>query len=183
LSPERIRLPSALRAASVVSEPAEVYTRRLWAAELAAAEQRGHKRGHAEALARYADTIQKVVEGVEDAGERAVEGLAARTAVLVAAVSSQVLRQELEAGRYNIERMVRDTLATAATGRSPCTVRVHPDDAQKLAAVPFRSGTSVEADSEVAPGCVQVESAHGLVVREIEEILRQLRANLERVGP
>lgn len=167
----------------LVTESVEDYTRARWAEELAVAEQRGYERGHAFALDQYAHTIDTLVNGVRAAGERAVDGLATRTAVLVAAVSSQVLRRELEAGRYDIEGMVRDTLTTAATGRVPCTVRVHPDDAQRLEAVRFRSGTVVEADGDVALGCVQVESVHGLVVREIEEILRQLRSNLELVGP
>ena len=183
MSIEALQLPSAPIAVRLVPESAEGYTRALWAEELAAAEQRGYERGHASALEQYAGTIQTAVDGIRVAGDRAVDGLSTRTALVVAAVSSHVLRRELDAGRYDIERMVRDTLATAATGRVPCTVRVHPDDAHRLEAVPFRTGTKVEADGDVALGCVQVESAHGLVVREIEEILRQLRANLERVGP
>jgi len=179
LSPDALYLPGRPRSVVVRNETPEVYL----ATRIAELERNtlelGRRAGREAALAEFAELFASLADDAIAAGERAAAGLASQTALLVTAVASQVLRKELEAGRYDIERMVRETLAVAATGRAPCTVRVHPDDAEHLASVRFRSGTTVVADAELRQGSVHVESSHGLVVREIDIILRQLRATLE----
>jgi hypothetical protein len=50
-------------------------------------------------------------------------------------------------------------------------VHLNPDDLARLEGVRFRAGTRLEADSGVRRGDVHVESALGLLVREIDALL------------
>jgi flagellar biosynthesis/type III secretory pathway protein FliH len=181
-SPERLRLPARPRAVRVSAQGYEAFLDARVAEVAAAAERRGMRAGRAEALAELGALVDSAVEQTHAAGERAAAALAARTAECVVTVAAHVLKREIDAGRYDIERMVRDTLATAATGHAPCVVRVHPSDADRLAAVPFRARTEVRADPELSPGSVQVDTAQGAVVRDVHVVMRQLRFALEALA-
>ena len=50
-----------------------------------------------------------------------------------------------------------------------------PSDAERLKPLPFRSGTKIEADPEVAPGDVHVTTPHGVLVRDQDEVLEAIR--------
>lgn len=178
-SPESLRLPQAPRAVRVSSLAPEAFLAAEVERVRAAADAAGRVAGRRAALEEFGALFAALEAGARAAGERGAADLAARTAQCVVAVAGRVLCRELDAGRYDIERMVRETLAAAAAGRAPCTVRVHPADAERLAAVPFRAGTTIEPDAELALGCVEVESAQGLVARDVDDVLRQVGAALE----
>ena len=90
-----------------------------------------------------------------------------------------VVAGEISTHAYvEIPRIVRDTLSASGVGRGACVVHVHPRDAERLRGVPFRSGTEIEADPEVAEGDVHVTTPHGLLVREIDELLLAVRSRL-----
>jgi flagellar biosynthesis/type III secretory pathway protein FliH len=137
-----------------------------------------------------------IAEGERRAQERAVvrldlasaqldharEQAAAQTAQLVAPIVIEiariVLHSEIAAGHFDIERVVRDTLAQSGVGRGRCTVHLHPVDAAALANVRFRADTHIEPDDSVARGDVHVTTPHGLLVREVDEILRAIASRL-----
>jgi flagellar biosynthesis/type III secretory pathway protein FliH len=86
-------------------------------------------------------------------------------------ITRALVRAEVRAQRHDVEKIVRETLAAAATERGPCVVHLNPDDLARLEGVRFRAGTRLEADSGVRRGDVHVESALGLLVREIDALL------------
>lgn len=182
-SPERLSLPRAPSAVRVSPLAPEAFLAAEVERVRATAEARGREAGRREALDEFGALFEGLQAAASASGERAAAALAARTAQCVVAVAERILCRELDAGRYDIERMVRETLAAAAVGRAPCTVRVHPGDAERLAAVPFRAGTVIEPDAELSPGCVHVESAQGLVARDVDDVLRQVGAALEALEP
>jgi len=101
---------------------------------------------------------------------------------LALSIASAILGTEIAQGRYDLEGLVRATLAEANVGRNACVVHLNPVDHARLAEIKFRSGTTVEADEGVPLGDVHVETSMGLLVREaagsLEKIERSLREEL-----
>jgi flagellar biosynthesis/type III secretory pathway protein FliH len=99
-------------------------------------------------------------------------------------IAQHLLRSEIDAGKYGIEQIVRETLHESRVGRAECLVHLHPDDYERLSDVPFRSGTKLQPDDGVPRGEVQVESALGCIVRDIDRALEsigeRLRGELNR---
>jgi type III secretion protein L len=107
-----------------------------------------------------------------------VESVAATAVELAVEIARHLVRAEVDAGRHDVERIVRETLAAGATGRAECVVHVHPDDAAALAGVPFRSGTRIEPDVGVGRGEVQVVTPNGLLVRDLDEAFDEIRRRM-----
>jgi hypothetical protein len=57
-------------------------------------------------------------------------------------------------------------------------VHVNPVDAERLADVPFRAGTELEADPGVPAGSVHVTTPQGLLVRDLDQALGSIREHL-----
>jgi hypothetical protein len=93
---------------------------------------------------------------------------------------ASLTRSEIRAGRHDIERIVREALAASGVGRGEALVHVHPSDAARLAEVPFRANTRIEADPALRAGDVHVTCAQGVLVREIDEALGGLRERLRQ---
>jgi len=107
----------------------------------------------------------------------------AHTAVeLAVEIARHLVAVEVQAGRHDVERIVRDVLAASGVGRGECVVHLHPDDTAALAGVAFRAGTRIEPDLGVERGEVQVQTPSGLFVRDLsdalEEIGRRIRSSL-----
>ena len=77
-----------------------------------------------------------------------------------------------------VANIVWITLAASGVGRGGCTVHLSPADATAAAGIAFRSATRVEPDPDVADGCVQVETPHGLLVRDLNAALASIGARL-----
>lgn len=136
--------------------------------ELERAEARGRIAGSAD-CGRLLDQAAAKLE----TSRKEAEGELARFVTRFAEqVTRRLLHTELDKGTHQIEAMVRETLARSGVGRGTCVVHVHPADAETLAPVVFRSGTSIEADAGVARGCVQVTTPQGLLVRDIDLCVR-----------
>lgn len=105
--------------------------------------------------------------------------LARSAAELALEIARTLLRHEIGRGNYDIEKIVRETLAEAATGRSSCVVHLNPLDHARLGEVRFRSGTRIEPDEGVARGDVHVETALGLLVRDIDGALDSIAKRLQ----
>ena len=95
-------------------------------------------------------------------------------------IARHLVRREIAAGRHDVERLVRETLAQSGVGREACVVHLAPEDLAALEGVAFRAGTALEADPTVSRGEVHVTTAQGLFVREIEPILSGLLERLTR---
>jgi len=73
---------------------------------------------------------------------------------------------------------VRSPLAASEIKRGRCVVRLHPDDVAALQGVTCRDETEIQADVEVEPGAVVLETPKGLLVREPEAVLDDIREQL-----
>lgn len=183
MSPERKR---TVRIAATTAPSAA----RLGSGDLEAATARAFQRREDEAYARGLEAGRRAAhlelgQGFEAALERldasrdaALERINHTSIELALGIARQLLRAELPTERYDLEGIVRSTLAFSESGRGPCVVHVHPADAERLADVPFRAGTKIEADTGVPQGSVHVTTPHGLLVRDLDEALRSIGERL-----
>lgn len=145
---------------------------------LASAAAAAHAEGRRAAIADAAQILEKAGEKLDAAREEATAQVASTAVQLAVGIAQELLRTEIAAGRYDLERIVREALAFSGVGRAPCVVHLHPTDAATLASVRFRAGTAIEADEAVSRGDVHVSTPRGLLVREVDETLRSIRARL-----
>lgn len=142
------------------------------------------------ARARAADERDSATRALERAAERLdafraeAEASLSRTATeLAIAIARRLLRSELSRGNVDLERVVRETLAAASSERGACVVHLNPADLAALEGVEFRAGTRLCADVEVARGDVHVETALGLIVRELDGALESIAGELREQLP
>lgn len=145
------------------------------AARLEHARAEGERRGRAEA----GGALEAAIERLQAFEQEAHAALAATAVELGVQIARTLLRGEIQHDRHDIERVVRTTLAEAATGRAPCVVHLHPADHARLAETKFRSGTRIEPDVGVAKGDVHVETSLGLLVRDIDDALAAIARRLK----
>lgn len=165
--PERVRMHAPPTAARVVlGELGDWRERRAHA--------RGFAEGRAQALDQAAGALETAAAELE-----AEHARAAKLAVEMALEISRVLlRREAQAGNYDLETIVRETLAVSGVDRGRCVVHLNPEDAKTLEHVTFRAGTVIEPDVAVARGNVQVSTPRGLLVREFEQALDAIGGEL-----
>ena len=142
---------------------------------LARARAEGERRGRAAAAALLDEAVTRLAAFEDDA--RAA--LARAAAELALEIARTLLRKELPKEDYDLERIVRETRGEAAVGRAPCVVHLNPADHARLAEVRFRSGTRLEPDPGVARGDVHVETALGLLVRDLDGALEAIGKRLQ----
>ncbi|MFT5048653.1 MAG: flagellar biosynthesis/type III secretory pathway protein FliH [Chlamydiales bacterium] len=122
-------------------------------------------------LTERAEAIDAVHQKIEaDLPEFAIQ--------LAVGIAREILRTELGAGNYDVEAIVRNALAVAATGRSACVIHLHPDDLESCDPSRFRSNTRFEADPDIARGDVHVTTPQGLLVRDVDAALTRVREEL-----
>ena len=170
------RPPTGVR---VVDGTSEAYVARVQRSTLDDAYARGLAEGERRALERGASALDAAAERLDEARTKAQPELAATAIDLAIEIARAVVRCEIEAGHHGIEKIVRETLATSGVGRGACVVHVHPTDAERLKPIPFRTGTVIEADPEVAPGDVHVTTPHGVLVRDVDDVLAAVRDRLQ----
>jgi flagellar biosynthesis/type III secretory pathway protein FliH len=161
-------------AARVVAGDLDAFVERLRRAAYEEGEAAG-RRAEREGAARRLD---EAAERADAAGGEAAADLAHTAVQLALEIARQLVRREVDAGRHDLERIVRDTLAAAGAGRGACVVHLHPSDVEALRGARFRSGTRLQADVGVARGDVHVETSLGLMVREIDDALAAIGARL-----
>lgn len=144
-------------------------------AKIAGAEREA---GFAEATASAAKALSMAVDQLDEARERAEEALSADAVALGLEIARQILKIEIEAANYDLEKIVRATLAASGVKRGHCIVHVHPEDAAMLESVVFRDETVVSPDGDIARGTVHVETPRGLLVREPNAALEEIREQL-----
>jgi flagellar assembly protein FliH len=157
----------------------ELLAERSIAARVEAAFEHGRREAQAAQLASAAAALEAASARVDEARAEAVEELTETAITLGLEVAEQLLRRELGRGNYDLERIVRESLASSGVGRGNCTVHLHPDDFATLAQVSFRVGTKIEADSAVTQGDVHISTPQGLLVHETSQALESIRAALQ----
>lgn len=173
MSPERltIELGTPLGAVRVSASGAAAVDE----TRLAHARAEGQRQGRAEAGAALDTAVARMLAFEEEA-RTALAGTAVELALEIART---LLRGEIQQDHHDIERLVRGTLAEAATGRAPCVVHLHPSDHARLAETKFRSGTRIEPDVGVAKGDVHVETSLGVLVRDLDGTLAAIGRRLK----
>lgn len=172
MSPEhlRLRLPLAARVRGV----------RLLARGAAAVqgELAARAAGQRAALEAATARLEAAAERVERQAEAARAQLARAGTELGLEIARTLLRAEVARGHYDLEKLVRETLAQSGVGRGACVVHLNPADHARLADVRFRSGTRLEPDPGVAQGDVHVETALGVLVRDLDAALEAIAERL-----
>lgn len=168
-------LPSAVRLADdTLDDVAE----RIASRREAQAFERGRLEGTREAATGAVTALEQALERLDETRERAETELPARAVEVAVAVARRLLRVEIDAQRYDLERIVRETLAQSGVERGSCVVHLNPRDLEQLEGVPFRAGTRLEADPAVDRGDVHVTTAQGLFVHESQSLLAAIEARL-----
>jgi flagellar biosynthesis/type III secretory pathway protein FliH len=140
---------------------------------------RGRAEGHQAALAAAAGALLRASDSLQEAQKQGAADVARDATRLAIEIARTLLRCEIDAGRYDIERIVRETLQASGAGRGACVVHLNPVDVARLEGVVFRVGTRLEADPEVPPGDVHVTTQRGLLVRDVEQALAAIAERLE----
>lgn len=140
---------------------------------------RGRAAGEQAALAGAAGALQRASHALEAASQQGAADVARDAARLGIEIARTLLRCEIDAGRYDVERIVRETLQASGAGRGACVVHLNPLDVTRLEGVVFRVGTRLEADPEVPPGDVHVTTQRGLLVRDVEQALASIAERIE----
>ncbi len=151
---------------------------------LSQAEARGRVQGHAQACEEGASLLATAAAALDARQESLVAEAAQSALELGLVVAQELVLRDVSLGDHDVEAIVRSALVAAGAGRAACVVHLNPEDAASLADVEFRSGTTVEADPGVRRGDVQLETSMGLMVREMDEALRDLSTRLrEELAP
>lgn len=174
MSPERVRLHCAPSEARIAGGDLDAATSRL----LERRHQAGVAAGREAALSEAAARLDEATERLQASHLAVNETLASDSVELALAIAAELVRRQVGEERHDIQAIVRDALAASGVGRGACTVHVAPEDARRLAHVPFRAGTRIESDPDVKPACVQIETPQGLLVRDIESALASITARL-----
>ena len=168
-------------------EPVAVHLRRGGLSALAEerAEQRvteAYERGFREGLAAGAesgaDALGQALSRLEAASERAREALPGHVVELAVEIAGTLLQLRVDAGEYDLERIVRGALADSGVGRGSCVVHLHPDDHARLKDTLFRAGTTLELDPNMVRGDVHLSTPRGLLVRDLDSALETIREQL-----
>jgi flagellar biosynthesis/type III secretory pathway protein FliH len=133
---------------------------------------------HTEAVRRACGALEQAGQDLAEARLAAEEALASDAVHLAVEIARQLLRVEIAEQNYGLEEIVRSTLAASDIKRGRCVVHLHPEDVAALEGVTLRDETEIVADPEIAPGSVVLETPKGLLVREPEAVLEDIRERL-----
>ncbi|HUT02224.1 MAG TPA: FliH/SctL family protein [Phycisphaerae bacterium] len=104
---------------------------------------------------------------------------------LALGIARKVLRQEIQAGRYEIDPIVAEAMEHIPA-RCEVTVHLHPDDyarCRAIAAGPDDSnGPRFVADANVLPGECFLETSEGTVESSVETQLSEITHALKQPG-
>ena len=174
MSPDLVRLASPPSSARVVPGSPEVAFEEIVRERVEAAYASGVEAGVQQAVESTAGALAQASQTLEEVIETARDETARSSVELAVEIARHLLKAEVEAGRYDLERVVRETLAESGAGRANCTVHLNPKDLLRLEGVSFRSGTELEGDTGVAVGNVHVSAPEGLLVRDLDRAVESI---------
>lgn len=147
-------------------------------ADRQAAMESARQEARAEAVQTAANALQGATERLDAARERAEEALGADAVALAVEIARQILKVQISSGDYGLEQIVRSTLSASDIKRGRCIVHLHPADAEMLKDVVFRGQTEIMSDGDIPRGSVQLETPRGLLVRDPNAALEEIREQL-----
>ena len=177
-SPDPVRLERAPSAVRLRTEPGAAALDAFLTELRAGAAEQAYTAGREEAARELSGLVSRVAENLERDAEQNAAELSRIAVRLGSAIARELMKLELVAGNHDVERMVRDALGELRPGRDPCEVHVHPEDAERLATVPFGSTVRLVADPALRRGDVAVTSPQGRLVRSLDEGLARITASL-----
>lgn len=174
----RIRTARAPRGARLVDTGFDALSQSLDQERIRTALAAERRAAYEEATRTAARALEAAAEALDEARQRAAVALSSDAVSLAVEIASQILKVEIAASNYDLEQIVRSTLAASGIKRGCCVVHVNPEDAAMLDGVVFREQTTLEPDADVERGTVQVETARGVLVREPAAALEEIREQL-----
>lgn len=178
-------LPARLRDARVrsFSAPETAEERR----ERAGREEALRQEGARKERAAYEAPLAALARATELLDRRAAElevHVKPQILELVRLVAAEVLRREVEAGRYDLEAIIRDCLALARGVERGCVARLHPADHAAWTAgerVKGFDNVKIEwrADPAVERGSCRLETPYGEVARDLSTVTADVFAALD----
>lgn len=174
----RISLPSAPRRAAIGSRSLDEVSRACLDARCERARQAGREEALLELSGGVGHALEAAAVRLDEARERAEAELAVFAVELSVEIAGMLTRKAVDAGQYDIERIVREALAASGIGRGACVIHLAPGDIEHLDKATFRAETQFAADPHLNPGDVHVTTPRGLLVRELDACLASIREAL-----
>jgi len=138
--------------------------------------------GERAGLACARQALERAAAQVADLQQQIIAEAEAHLLDLAVEIARKVLMQEIQAGRHQIEPIVREALRRAPANRE-IAVRLNPDDLARLEAASDRdempANVRLVADPSVGPAECVVETAEGTVEARIDHELDQVRGALK----
>jgi len=164
--------------ATLVSSPIGRLARELDADRTRALEERVRAEVRGEMRCTAVAALEAAGEQIAAAIDRAEESLSSDAIELGVEIARQVLKVEIAAGNYDLERLVRSTLGASDVKRGRCVVFMNPEDLEMVDGISFRKETELRGDASVPRGSVHVETPRGLLVRDPNAALEEIREQL-----
>ena len=177
----QLQLHSAPTAVRIADVGLDQISTQLVEERMASEYERGMEAGRQDMLGRVEAGVVALTgaaERIDQAREAAQTEIGEFAVQLATEIARHVVKQEVDAGRYDLERVVRDVLAASDVGRGHCTVHMNPADLELAKKYPFRTGTELEADPDIPCGDVRVSTPQGLLVRDIDAVITAIREKL-----
>ncbi len=138
----------------------------------------GFEAGRQEAMDSGVKALDKAIAQLEQRAGEASKELGQISVELGVEIARALVQVQIEAGDYDLERILRSTLADSGIGRGDVVVHVNPEDHATIEAAGFRSGTTFAVDPSLPRGDVHLATPRGLLVRDVEDILSTVREQL-----
>lgn len=176
----RVVLPMSAggTSAAIVDEPLGDLARALDADRMRARDERIRAEVREELRGMAAAALEAAGDRITEAIDRAEESLSTDAIELGVEIARQILKVEIAASNYDLERLVRSTLGASDVKRGHCVVFLNPDDIEMIDGVTFRKETELRSDASVPRGSVHVETPRGLLVRDPNAALEEIREQL-----
>ncbi len=126
-------------------------------------------------LASAAAALQEGLTQLAQLKSQTIHAAEGQLVELAMNIASRVLMQEIKAGRYEIDPIVQEALASVSAHQN-VTVRLHPDDLSRcsLATAAADGGPSFVADPSIARAHCRIETPEGTVESDIDSHLRAI---------
>lgn len=140
-------------------------------------------RQQAEAQAQeHAQRVAAVLAAAQDQLDAVQRTLADQVLLLACDIARQVVRRELAQPLEPVRAVVEEALSLLTDAARPAVLRLHPDDAERLAPAMAdalaQQRVTLVPDARLTPGGCVLETAHGLVDGTVERRWARAVGNL-----
>jgi len=174
----RVDLQSMPQAIALSAEALPELEARLSSETKTAAYEEGARDAIERATQEAVGALHQAVERVDASREQALDQLSVSAVELAVEIARQIIQVEVRAENYDLERIIRTSLSHSGMGRGSADVHVSSADFDRLSNVTFRKGTQILPNPQLSDGDVHIDSPNGLLVREIDVCLDNVREQL-----